>query len=181
MVLGRYRRSHPIVIVTALQTAFEADTCVRTTEPLGLVLNSFVPPLVAMNLALQPEYLEASNRARANERPFDPRLKLDLLTSATSLGNGFVPAAKSARWRFFNVRSLHSSFKLCQGHLRYSARSNRLWIRFRPPDHDSGMFPLTLRRHTSDSRLPRTRWPTIRIMSTLGKLAVTYVKHSTVN
>jgi hypothetical protein len=61
MVLGRYRRSHPIVIVIALQTAFEADPCVRTTEPLGLVLNSFVPPLVAMNLAPQPEYLEASS------------------------------------------------------------------------------------------------------------------------
>jgi hypothetical protein len=119
------------------------------------------------------------NLVRINAHP--ARASNDLLTSTTSLGDGFIPAANSARWCSFNVGCLHSSFKLCQGLLWYPARSNRLWIRFRPPHHDSGMFPLTLYRLTSDSRMSRTRWPTIRIMSNLDRLAVMYVRYSTRN
>jgi hypothetical protein len=71
------------------------------------------------------------------------RASRTLLPSTTSLGYGPTPAANSTRWRFFNVGCLNSSFKLRQGLLWYPARSNRLWIRLRPPGYDSGMFPLT--------------------------------------
>ena len=45
-------------------------------------------------------------------------------------------------------------------------------IRARPP-------PFTPRRRTSDSRLFRTPWPTIRTMLTLGGIVLTCVKYST--
>jgi hypothetical protein len=66
-----------------------------------------------------------------------------LLAPPTSLSNGLnIPANKRARWCSHNVRCLHPRVGSGQGHLQYSASSNRIWYRMRSLDYDSGVFPL---------------------------------------
>jgi hypothetical protein len=110
------------------------------------------------------------------------RVPRTLLAPTTSSYDGFnIPTTKRARWCFCNVRCVHPRFGPSHGHLRYSASSNRIWHRVRPPNYDSREFPSTLQRRTPESRLSRTRCPTIRILSTLGGLVVMYARHSTGN
>jgi hypothetical protein len=92
-----------------------------------------------------------------------------------------VPATKRARWCSCNVRCVHPSFELRQGHLRHSTSSSCPRFCKHPPDYDSGKFPTTLRRYTPDSCPSRIRWPTIKITWNLDGIAGMYVKCSTVD
>jgi hypothetical protein len=101
------------------------------------------------------------------------------LPTPTTSSDGFISTTKRARWRPFNVKCVDPSFGCRKGRLWYSAGSSRLGFRQRSLDYDSGTPPPTHRWQTSDSRLYRIRWSTLKITSSLGGLALLYAKHST--
>jgi hypothetical protein len=94
--------------------------------------------------------------------------------------NGFdVPTTERARSRSSNARCVYSGVEHCKRRLRYSTSSNRSRFRQHPLNYDSSLFPSTAqKRPTVNSRLFRTPWPTIRIMSTSGGIAAMCAKHS---
>ena len=101
------------------------------------------------------------------------------LTTTTSFDNGLTQAVKRARCCPFDVRCGYPGFKPCKRRLWYPTSSNRPQLCQRPSDYHSGTFSPALRSRTSNSRLSRTRWPTIRTTSNLDGPALMYVKHST--
>ena len=97
----------------------------------------------------------------------------------TFVDDGFnTPTARRARSRSPNTRRFHPNLEHCKRHLRHSASSSCLWIRWRSPDNDPGAFPPAPWKQISDSRVSRTRWQTTRTTSTLAGLAVTCAGYS---
>jgi hypothetical protein len=96
--------------------------------------------------------------------------------------HGFnIPAAERARSGPPNARRVHPGFKHRERHLRHPPCSSCLWICWRPLDYNSGAFSTNVLILTCGLCLFRTRWPMIRITSTLGGLAVMYAKSFTGN
>jgi len=79
----------------------------------------------------------------------------------------FQTAGGARRCRFLAEHG-HRWSKSCQGALEYHTSQGCLWRRRRPPHHDPGKFPSSLRRNTSGSHTARTQWSTNGIMSILG-------------
>ena len=102
------------------------------------------------------------------------------LRLTANFDDGFnTPAPDRARSCPSNPGCVHSSFKHRKRHLRHSTGSSCLWVRQRPTHYDPGASPSTVQRRTSDTRLSRILWPTIRISSTSAGPAATCAKYST--